>query len=188
MEKQERQVIIDQLNASRDRLLGLVDWLTAEQWEFRPAADRWSINQCLEHVTRVERRVLGNIEKKLRDEAPEPEKRDPKHEKDAVVAQALPDRSIPRSAPEPVQPVGEWPDAAELLAAFGATRRRTTEFTASTPGDLRSYFIPHGAFGDLDCYQWLIALSLHGARHAEQIEEIRAAPGFPRATASPASA
>lgn len=188
MEKQERQVIIDQLNGSRNRLLGLVEGLTAEQWSFRPADDRWSINQCLEHVIRVETRVLGIIETKLNEGIPEPEKCDPAYPKDAVVTRALPDRTISRKAPEPAQPTGQWPDATELLAQFRKTRQRTTEFAAQTQEDLRSYFHPHGAFGDLDCYQWLIVLSLHGARHAEQIEEIKAAPDFPRGTASSASA
>ena len=44
------------------------------------------------------------------------------------------------------------------------------------------------ALGELDCYQWLLVLSLHGSRHAQQMEEIKAAAGFPRPAASPASA
>ena len=59
-----------------------------------------------------------------------------------------------------------------------------TNPAAATHGDLRNYVIPHMALGELDCYQWLLVLSLHGSRHAQQIEEIKAAAGFPRATAS----
>jgi hypothetical protein len=188
MENRERQLVVDQLTASQERLLGLVRGLTTDQWAFRPAEGRWSIGECVEHVVRVENRVLGLIAKKLQEGAPEPEKRDTSRAKDALVAQAIPDRTIRREAPEPVRPTGQWPDANELLAEFERTRQRTTEFAATTQGDLRSYFVPHMALGELDCYQWLLVLSLHGARHAQQIEEIRAAPGFPRATASPASA
>jgi len=184
MEEHERQLVVNQLTASEERLLELVHGLTADQWVFRPAEGRWSIGECLEHVMRVENRVSGLIGKKLQEGTPEPEKQDPSRAKDALVAQALPDRTVRREAPEPVRPTGEWADADQLLAEFRKTRQKTTEFAATTQGDLRSHFLPHVALGELDCYQWLLVLSLHGARHAQQIEEIKAAPGFPRAPAS----
>ena len=181
MEEHERQLVVDQLTASRDRLLELSRGLTTEQWTFRPAEGRWSIGECLEHVMRVENRILGLIGKKLEDDAPaEPTAR----VDDALVSKGVLDRSVARQAPEPVRPTGQWPDPNELLAEFGKTRQRTTEFAATTQGDLRRYFIPHMAFGELDCYQWLLVLSLHGSRHALQMEEIKAATGFPRAAAS----
>jgi hypothetical protein len=179
MEDNERHLIADRLISSRDQLLDLTDGLTTDQWMFRPGEDRWSINECLEHVTRVENRLLALIDKKLREGAPEPEKKDSTHAKDAVVANGIPDRTIRREAPEPARPVGQWPDANELVAEFRKTRERTMEFTRTTQVDLRSYFVPHAVLGDLDCYQWLMVLSLHGTRHAQQIEEIKAAPGFP---------
>lgn len=185
MENSERRLLVDQLDASRDRLLELVDGLTAEQWRFRPAEGRWSIGECLEHVVIVENRVLGLIETKLETKPGEgtAEKRErasaPAMEKDAVVAQVVPDRTVARKAPENSQPSGRWPDSSELLAEFRKTRQRTTDFAATTQGDLRSYFHPHGALGELDCYQWLLVLSLHGTRHAQQMEEVKAAAGFP---------
>jgi uncharacterized damage-inducible protein DinB len=184
MEDRERQLVVDQLNTSQERQMELVHGLTAEQWTFRPGEGRWSINECLEHVMRVEDRIFGLIGKKLRESAPEPEKQDPTHQKDSLVARSLPDRTHRREAPEPVRPIGQWADADELIAEFRKTRQRTTEFAATTQGDLRNHFLPHMALGELDCYQWLLVLSLHGARHAQQIEEIKAAPGFPRAIAS----
>src|ERR1700685_3351068 len=65
MDEQERKVAADHLAASQGRLLGLVDGLTAEQWAFQPGEGRWSISECLEHVVRVETRILGLIEKKI---------------------------------------------------------------------------------------------------------------------------
>jgi hypothetical protein len=181
MEDHERQLVVDQLTASRDRLLGLADGLTAEEWTFRPAEGRWSTAECLEHVMRVEDRILGVIEKKLQEGTPGLAKA---RVDDAVVARAIPDRTIRREAPEPVRPTGHWPDANELVAAFRKTRQRTTDFAATIRSDLRSYCHPHMALGELDCYQWLLVLSLHGFRHAQQIEEIKASAGFPRAMAS----
>jgi uncharacterized damage-inducible protein DinB len=184
MEENERQLVLDQLKASQARLLALVDGMTAEQWTFRPAEGRWSAAECLEHVIRVEKRLLGVIEKKINEEIPVQGRT---RVDDALVARAIPDRTVRREAPEPVRPTGQWPDANDLLAEFRKTRQRTTKFAAATQGHLRSYFIPHMALGELDCYQWLLVLSLHGFRHAQQMEEIKASAGFPRATSSPAS-
>jgi len=180
VEQNERQLVLDQLKASRARLLGLVEGLTAEQWTFQPGEGRWSTRDCLEHVMRVENRIFGLIGKKL-EEPPEPDKQDPTHAKDALVAKSIPDRAFRREAPTAVRPTGEWEDSSQLLAEFGKTRERTIEFAALTQSDLRSRFLPHAAFGELDCYQWLLALSLHGERHARQIAEIQADPSFPSA-------
>ncbi len=170
----------NQLAASRERLLNLVDGLTAEQWTFRPSEDRWSICDCVEHVTLVEHRLFGLIGKKLEGPAENGSEAGPKHPQDEAVAEAVPDRSVRRQAPEPARPTGRWSDPKELLAEFEKARERTVRFTESTDADLRKYSAPHQAFGDLDCYQWLIVMSLHGERHARQIEEIKADPAFPR--------
>jgi uncharacterized damage-inducible protein DinB len=177
MEERERTLVLEQLSDSREKLLGLVDGLTTEQWAYRQAEGRWSINECLEHVTRVENRVLGIITAKVAEGAPEPAKPEVRG-KDEAVSKAVLDRSTTRQAPEPARPTGMWTDA-QLLAEFGKTRQRTIDFVAATDADLRCHFHPHMALGELDCYQWLLVLSLHGSRHALQIEGVKASPAFP---------
>lgn len=180
MEEHERQRVTNQLAASRKRLLNLVDGLTAEQWAFRPAEDRWSICDCVEHVTLVEHRLFGLIGKRLEGPPENGSEKRPNHPQDDAVANAVPDRSVRRQAPEPARPTGRWSDTNELLAEFEKARERTVRFAEATDADLRNYYAPHQAFGDLDCYQWLIVMSLHGERHARQIEEIKADPAYPR--------
>ena len=158
MQDHERKLILDQLNASHRRMLGLVEGLTAEQWTFRPAEGRWSICECLEHVTRVENRVTGLIGKKLQ-EPPEPEKKHLVAGKDEMIAQRVPDRSNRIEAPEPARPIGQWPDPNELVARIQRHARATTRFAEENDVDLRNYFMTHGAFGNLDCYQWLLRSS-----------------------------
>ncbi len=188
MNEHERQTVTAKLVASRERLLGVVDGLTAEQWTFRPGEGRWSINECVEHVMNVENRVLGSIGKKVAERlinmdavanAHEVPPESARHAKDAEIAVLVIDRTIRRQAPEAVRPTGQWPEPGSVLEEFRKTRARTEQFVAGSDADLRSYFIPHGAFGELDCYQWLLLLGGHAERHTLQIEEIKADSAFP---------
>jgi uncharacterized damage-inducible protein DinB len=178
MNERERQLATAELATSRQRLLGLVEGLNAAQWTFQPGEGRWSIGQCLEHVTRVENRVVGLIGQKL--EGPAGTPKEDAHMVDAQLVAVVPNRENRREAPEPVRPLGQWTDGGELLAQFEETRARSTRFATETTAQLRSYFVPHAAFGELDCYQWLLLLGLHSERHARQIEEIKEHPEFPQ--------
>jgi hypothetical protein len=166
MEAHEKALVLGHLNSSREQLLNLVDGLTAEQWQFQPGEGRWSINQCLEHVVRVENRVLGNMQKKVGEGADE---LDQTRIDDSVLLNTVQNRAVRREAPEPVRPIGQWLNSDELLVEFGRSRQRTLDFAGSAPDNLRNRFLPHAAFGHLDCYQWLLLLGLHSKRHAQQI-------------------
>jgi hypothetical protein len=178
MNQDERQTLLDEFADSRTRLLALVDGLTPAQWRFRPAEDRWSVGDCIEHLTAVEARVLGAIGKQL-ERPPEPEKRPLAEGKEAVARRTLPNRGRRVEAPEGVRPRGGWEDPSRLLADFLAARERTVRFASATDADLRNHFFPHIVLGEIDCYQWLVVLNLHAGRHAQQIEEIKTHPDFP---------
>jgi hypothetical protein len=171
--EQERQLVLDQLVSSELRLLALVTHLTPEQWNFREKPGRWSIAENLEHLTAFENFIMEAVQKVLSDPA-EPDKREQVARKDFLVLGLANDRSTKFNAREIVRPSGRWPDKDELIAEFRKTRARTVAFAEETRADLRNHFFAHIAFGDLDCYQWLIVLGQHGARHAFQIEEIKA--------------
>ena len=177
METHERQLVVDQFNSSEARLQELVKGLTPAQWVFRETPERWSIAEVIEHLIAVESRITRRIAKIL--EGPgEPEKRAGADGKDALVQTRGADRSTKFNAPEPVRPTGKF-NSSELMGEFRKTREQTLAFAVEIHSDLRSHFILHPAFGDLDCYQWLLLLGKHGHRHAEQIEEIKADPGYP---------
>jgi hypothetical protein len=182
MDDSARQYLVDELQKNRERTLALIEPLTTEQWNFKPEADRWSINQVVEHVVTVETRVMGFVQQKA-EGTPETGKRS--QVEDAMLIAVVPDRSTRRQAPEMANPSGKWPDR-EVLAQFENIRAQTCEFTALNTKNLREFFQPHGAFGELDCYQWMMLLALHGERHARQIEEVQASPGYPKTAAATA--
>ena len=178
MNEQERQAVTDQLTAGHQRIVGLVDGLTPEQWTFRPGEARWSINECVEHVMNVENRIVGLIGQKVSE--PPDSGHDSPRRNDEEIAKVVVDRTNRRQAPEAVRPTGKWQDGKDLLDEFQNTRSRSRQLIARSDGDLRNYFIPHQFFGQLDCYQWLLLLGAHAERHAKQIEEIKADSSFPR--------
>lgn len=83
------------------------------------------------------------------------------------------------TARDAMTPAGRWTDMAEMLEEFRKTQERVRLFVAEAQGDLRSRFFAHRSLGDLDAYQWLLVVGQHRARHALQIQEVTAHPGYP---------
>jgi hypothetical protein len=188
MEKAEREFLLLYLAASRERLLESVEGLNEQQQRFRPARDRWSVAECVEHVSIVERGVLRKIEALVLAPQPEipPHAQPPPRARvpDQVILARVPNRSSRVTAPPEALPGGRWTDFAELLREFEAARERSLRFAAVTQSDLRGHFFAHPYLGELDCYQWLLFLGAHSERHARQAEEVIAYPNFPGAADS----
>jgi hypothetical protein len=178
MTPRERQSVIDRLVASEARIFDLIHGLTEEQWFFHESPERWSIAEIVEHLILFEAFIVGAIAKALAGAA-EPEKRAAAAAKDGLVLGVATERDTKFNAREAARPAGNSTGTAGLIREFRAARTRTLAFVTDIQGDLRSHFFAHVAFGDLDCYQWLVLLGAHGFRHALQIEEIKADPEFP---------
>lgn len=178
MEAAERELVLEQLRASHQRLLNAVHGLSAEQWTFRPAEDCWSVADCVEHIIVLERMVFNFVQKNL--DGPEPAERPALLEKDEKVLRLVPSRTRRVKGPPEVMPAGRWPQTDQLIREFNLTRDHSIGFATETTADLRSRCFPHPFLGDLDCYQWLLFMGTHCERHVRQLEEVKADPGFPR--------
>jgi len=178
----EKEALLKNLAESRERLLGTVKRLSHTQLTYKPAPDRWSVAENLEHITVVETRVLGFIQKTL--EAPSDfSKKSAKEGQEQALVDDIAGRITRFKAPEHIVPTGRWP-LDQLTEEFEAARKRSTEFAAGTDADLRHHFFPHPIFGEMDCYQWLLLLGAHCDRHRAQSEEVMVDPGFPKAAAA----
>lgn len=180
MEPQSRQFALDQLAASETQLLALLNNLSQAQWHFRESPTRWSIAENLEHLILFEAFIRSAIERTL-EAPPEPLKRAEAAAKEPLVLGLATSRDTKFTAREVVRPTGRYSDPLTMIAEFRHTRAQTVAFAATTQAPLREHFFPHIAFGDLDCYQWLLVVARHTARHAAQIEQIKADPAFPTA-------
>ncbi|MFZ0582416.1 MAG: DinB family protein [Candidatus Acidiferrales bacterium] len=175
----ERELALQNLVESRERLLRMAHGLSREQLHYCPAPGRWSVAECLEHIVTVETRLLDRIHTTL-EKGPDSSRRSVFEGQDAALVAGTIGRAQRLSAPEILLPTGRVADE-QLLPEFEAARQRSREFAASTQADLRTHFFKHPIFGDLDLYQWLLMIAAHCDRHRAQSEEVIAGEGFPTA-------
>jgi hypothetical protein len=168
------------LHATRKMFLDSVAGLTPEQWNFKPAPNRWSIAECAEHIAISEDYIFGVIQNQILKSPADPEKRAEVKDKDEAVVKGVPDRSQKFNAPEPIVPKKRWPDPETLIAHFKAARDAHIAYIDTTQDDLRDHFGKHPAMGTLDAYQWILLMSAHTERHTEQINEVKTDPKYPK--------
>jgi hypothetical protein len=180
---QELEQAHEYLKQTRDLVVGATKGLTESQWRFKPAHDRWSIAEIVEHMVLAQDLILGPIRQQLATAPAGPADRDIK-QVDAIVISRFPDRTSKFHAPEILQPTGRWtPPAA--MARLLENYDHLNEFLDSTP-DLRQHILEaiplkaasKGAFDTMDGYQWILATGSHIERHTKQILEVKADPNF----------
>ena len=140
----------------------------------RPAPDRWSIAEVLEHLSRVESGLTRLLASKLADARQtgllEP---DPNASPiDDLVDRRLLDRTRRIVAGERVVPRGEM-DADQAESALDSARQALRELLIAHDGmNLGLVRHPHPVLGEIDGYQWFAFIGTHEARHTHQIREI----------------
>lgn len=172
----EREHALAYLTQTRDGVVAAVKGLSEAQLKFKPAADRWSVAEVVEHLALIEDLINQGVLGKLLS-APAPTAGWDAKKVDAMVLAKMPDRSTKAQAPEPAVPTGRWTPA-ETLEHFLAGRAQTVAFLKSTP-DLRGHVVSHPVFGAMDGYEWILAVAGHTDRHTKQILEVKADPGYP---------
>jgi DinB superfamily len=144
----------------------VVSCLTEEKARTRPAPDRWSVLECLEHVCYVERRFLRMVRES---EAGRPAERDAV--KEAALMERVTDRSNRKTAPEAVHPFGRYQSISEALRDFNAVRDETLRLASEEGVNLLSRSARHLVFGPLNGVETLLLIGCHGRRHTAQMRE-----------------
>jgi len=146
MAPKERTEIVETLERSRQEFIAAVAGVDEAQAKVRPDAARWSVLDCVEHVTMVEERFLGWLKVAQKLDTPRVDK-----EKEANL--------LVRVAVE----------------QFNANRTRSIEFAQERSDELYSLAAEHPRFGPMNGVEFLIIVAAHGRRHAAQIQEVRGA-------------
>ncbi|HEY4047164.1 MAG TPA: DinB family protein [Acidobacteriaceae bacterium] len=162
------------LSMTREAFVESTVGLSNLQWEFKPAIDRWSIAEIVEHVALIEDRVHAIVGKMS--DAPAPSEAD-RIQIDDLILKEVPKRTRRVKAPESVCPTHRW-SGVEALQHFTGSRQKTIQLLLSP--SLRGHVVPHPVYGPWDGYQWLLAVGAHTARHTEQIGEVKSDTNFPQ--------
>ena len=167
--------LLDHLTRQRDVLRAALDATTPASRSVRPAPDRWSIAEVLEHLAIVERQVTALLRRgvqKAEATAPLPDDPDTTPVLPTIDGALLLDRERRVAAGPQVQPKGAV-DADAAWQALAEQRRELLELLARVDGKRTDAVqAPHPVLGALTFQQWIAFLGYHEARHAAQIRSV----------------
>jgi uncharacterized damage-inducible protein DinB len=175
----EREDAIRFLKETESMVFNAVKNLSKAQLTYKPAPNKWSVEECVKHIAAAEKELWAMTQTPLK-QAPNPEKRVTLKFTDTALIKAVEDRSHKSktfAALEPANSPYKTIDAA--LEAFKENREKLIAFVGSTNVDLRDHVLelPVGSY---DAYQFILLISAHTNRHVQQLEEVKADPNFPK--------
>ncbi|MGO9317266.1 MAG: DinB family protein [Terracidiphilus sp.] len=170
MNEHERQAILASLEHGSTALLNALHGVTEELAIRVPGPGRWSILQCAEHVAVAEDHLFSLITASKWSDTPLINE-----QREILIATRGPDRTTRRESPEDAKPTGRFSTLSEAVQHFQTGRVRTIQFVNENKGDLRSRITTHPLMGTVNCHEVLLLMAVHPTRHANQIEEIKAA-------------
>lgn len=175
--EKEKSFAIDHLTKTQQDLIKAVSGLSEAQLNFKAAPDRWSVLECVQHIT-LASNGLWQMGQGTLSTTNDSIKKSPVMDEQLI--KMVEDRSTKAQAPEPIRPVhSPYHTLSETLDAFNADRNKLMEYIKTTNDDLRNHYAQM-PFGYIDTYQVLLMISAHTNRHTQQIEEVKADPNFPK--------
>ena len=170
---EQRAFLLELLERSRRELEELVAATPDELWALKPAPERWSVAEIVEHLSLVEPMLFGMAQQALAQPA------DPNW---ALVAGQmtteqqlgfLANRGQKFQAPEPAQPKGGL-TRAEALSRFAGARQVSAEYVRRTADSVDEH-VAALPIGRMTVHQLLTMIGGHNLRHNAQITETLAA-------------
>ncbi|MEX1253723.1 MAG: DinB family protein [Dehalococcoidia bacterium] len=159
------EALHDLVLKGHEQVLGLIEGLSPEQVTFKPGADDWSVLETLRHIVAAKRGVARVCVRLAAGETPGGVGGEGQaQQQDGVMGD-------------------EYATLVEARAAMDAAHNDMLAFVdglASSQPNVEKRF-NHFVFGDLNCREWAAFQRVHDGDHSGQIEQIKAAPGFPPA-------
>ena len=174
----DRDKAIQYLESTKQGVLEATKGLSAAQWNFKAAPDKWSVAEVTEHIAAAEDFIRGMIVEKVMVAPARPAGEDVTAI-DMMVMQNIPDRSHKAQAPEPLKPSNRFGSPDGSLKHFVEARATTEDFLTKTP-NLRDHAVDSPLNKKLDGYEWILFIAAHSERHTKQILEVKADPNFPK--------
>jgi len=177
--EKDRKYLMDNLIRTRDAVMSETRNLSMDQWNFKESAERWSINQIVEHLGIWELLLEREISQALL-AGPRPELNKDARSDSAVLAFLMEEKPhITTEYTKPFTftvPMG-LNDGKNNLAWFLKMRNEGIGFVDSTTTNLRAYFLRPGR-GNI--HQVFITIFAHTDRHLRQIRRVKLDPNYPK--------
>jgi hypothetical protein len=176
--KKERKHALGMLKTTKEDAVSAAKGLSEAQLNFKAAPEKWSVKECIYHIAGSEKTLWSMFEGAMKGPA-NPEKRSEIKVNDEQLVKMIQDRSFKAQAPEPIQPRNTgYASFEEALEEFKKTRGDHIRYLRTSTEDLRNH-VMQMPFGYIDGYQFLLFMAAHSNRHTQQINEVKAASGFP---------
>ncbi len=177
--KEERKLATDFLKETKKGIWDATQGLSEAQLKFKPAPDKWSVEDCVKHIAQSEQMLWGMVEGGLKQPAT-PERRNEVKIKDEEVIKNVEDRTNKVKTFAPLEPLNTpFKTMNEAWVSFAKDRDKLIDYVNATNEDLRNHInqLPIGVF---DSFQMLLFIGAHSNRHMQQINEVKADPNFPK--------
>jgi len=160
--------LVRDLETERQALRDATQHMSAELVERRPASDRWSVAEILEHLAIVEKQVAMGLAQKIAGGTALAPLASDDVGPIAFDASRARDRggrfkTGPASEPKGLGIAGAW-------TALDDSRRVLRDLIdRHGMSALHQVVLRHPLFGELNAYEWLAFVAAHDARHRAQI-------------------
>jgi len=167
------------LESTKKGVLDATKGLSDAQWNFKPAPERWSVAEVMEHLAAAEDMLRGMTQEQVM-KSPAVPMRDAEEIKksDEGVLAMVPDRSHKIQASEPLKPTNRFGSPAAAQKHFVESRATTEDYLKGATG-LRAH-VADSPMGKLDAYEFVLLIAAHSERHTKQMLEVKADPNFPK--------
>lgn len=174
MTDDDRQRLVAHFEMTEAWLRAELAGLSPAQLTWRESPTRWSVKDVVEHLGIAEPQYWTQLQSALKT----PATGFTAKATDTEILWYGIDRTERTTTGDARVPDGRFTTAAEGVASFSTLRAEMLQVARTTQEDLRGR-----RFGksDMDAYQWFLMISTHAMRHLLQIQEVKRAPGFPKA-------
>jgi hypothetical protein len=180
---EERSQLLKFLLDSRQLLLTELKDITYAQWTFKPAPDKWSIAEVVEHLGLQQDAYFRELSV-VTQLPPMPQYRERVSGLDEKILQYT-HQEKKDQASWLLEPLGRWGSQEKAIAQFVRSHGKTIEFIETTEADFRSHFTfrqyTEGSLWNIrDLHQLMLTNVAHTQRHVNQIRNIKQHTSYPQ--------
>jgi hypothetical protein len=179
LSKKERKLAIGLMKDTKADVFKNVKGLTAEQLNFKPTQDSWSVKQCIYQITISQNKLWYLLQSSMKKPA-NPEQRSEIKMTDEELITMMGSVSNKADFGKIVEPrKSSWKTTDAALSVFKNENSAHIRYINSSTEDLRNHVIQM-PFGWIDCYQLSLAIAAYNNGLSKRISEIKNHPQFPK--------